>query len=212
MNNPEECFLFIPHPSAIIPRKIMATKSGVFWVTWANQNAVNSSNVEDLEPAFRANVKAFIKALEAAGAKVTVTATKRSARRAYLFHWSWLIALKKIKPSAAATLAGVDILWNHGNDAQSVAGALEIVKGFHLAVPPDSVNPPSLTSRHIEGKAIDMTITWAGTIKIKNKNGTLAPVAFKADGNANKALHAVGATYGVIKLTTDEPHWSTDGH
>lgn len=190
----------------------MATKSGMFWVTWANQNATNSSNVEDLEPVFRANVKAFIKALEAAGAKVTVSATKRSARRAYLFHWSWLIALKKVKPSAAPPLAGVDILWNHGNDAQSVAGAREIVNGFHLAVPPASINPPSLTSRHIEGKAIDMDITWVGTIKIKNKSGALVPVAFKADGNANTALHAVGATYGVKKLTTDEPHWSTDGH
>lgn len=190
----------------------MATKSGAFWVTWANTNATNSNNIEDLEPVFKANVKAFIKALTDAGAKVTVTSTKRSARRAYLFHWSWLIALKKVKPADAPKLAGVDILWNHGVDAQSVAGAREIVNGFHLAVPPASVNPPSLTSRHIEGKAVDMDITWAGTIKIKNKSGKLVPVAFKADGNANAALHAVGATYGVIKLTTDEPHWSTDGH
>jgi hypothetical protein len=73
----------------------MATKSGASWVTWANTNAVNSSNIEDLEPVFKANVKAFIKALEAAGAKVSVTSTKRSVRRAYLFHWSWLIALKE---------------------------------------------------------------------------------------------------------------------
>ena len=29
---------------------------------------------------------------------------------------------------------------------------------------------------------------------------------------ANKQLQAVGAGYGVIKLKSDPPHWSSDGH
>ena len=30
--------------------------------------------------------------------------------------------------------------------------------------------------------------------------------------NLNAKLHAVGASYGVLKLKTDAPHWSVDGH
>jgi len=190
----------------------VATKSGSFWVTWANANAKNSKDIEDLEPTFRAKVKEFIKALEDAGATVSVTATKRSARRAYLFHWSWRIALGKVAASAATAMAGVDIQWNHGSTAQSKAGAREMVNGFGLAVPPASNNAPALTSRHIQGKAIDMNINWTGTINVKKKNGTTVPVAFKTNVNANTALHAVGASYGVVKLTSDAPHWSNDGH
>jgi hypothetical protein len=29
--------------------------------------------------------------------------------------------------------------------------------------------------------------------------------------NANAALHVLGASYGVLKLVTDAPHWSHNG-
>ena len=76
---------------------------------------------------------------------------------------------------------------------------------------PDSNITPSLTSNHIAGKAIDMDITWDGTLKVKNKDGTVANVPFMSQVNHNKKLHAVGATYDVKKHKTDAPHWSTDG-
>lgn len=189
----------------------MATKSGKYWVTWANTNAKNSNKISDLEAGFQSNVKAFIKALEDAGAKVVVSATKRSDKRAYLFHWSWKISQGKCKATDAGKIIGVDIQWDHGDEAKSKAGALEIVSGFGLAVPPRSINAPSLTSNHIAGKALDMTITWAGTIKIKKKDGTEASVAYLPNVNTNTGLHAVGATYGVKKLKTDAPHWSYNG-
>jgi hypothetical protein len=31
-------------------------------------------------------------------------------------------------------------------------------------------------------------------------------------GAFNTDLHQVGASYGVVKLVTDHPHWSADGH
>lgn len=189
----------------------MGTKSGKFWVTWADQNAKNSNSVEDLEATFKPKVKDFIKALEDAGAKVKVTVTKRSDKRAYLFHWSWKIALGKAKPSDAGTKPGVDIDWDHGDAAKSIAGAKEMVAGFGLAVPPRSTNAPSLTSHHIAGKAIDMDITWTGKISVKNKQGKAVDVTFMANPNANAALHSVGESYGVKKLKTDAPHWSHDG-
>ena len=190
----------------------MPIKSGLSWVGWANANAVNSKDIEDLEATFKQNVKDFKKALEDAGATVAVTATKRSKRRAYLFHWSWKIALGKSNAADATAMTGVDIQWDHGNAAQSKAGAQQMVTGFGLAVPPQSVNAPALTSRHIQGKAIDMNITWTGKIKVKNKTGQDVDVTFNTNVNQNTVLHAIGKSYGVIKLVSDAPHWSTDGH
>ena len=190
----------------------MAIKSGHFWVTWANQNATASDKVDDLSEPFRSNVKAFIAALEKAGAKTEVTETRRSAKRAYLFHWCWKIALGKCKPSEATAMPGVDIQWDHGSEAASKKGAREMIDGFGLAVPPNSVVAPATTSNHIEGKAVDMNVAWTGTIKVQDKTGKDISITFMSDPNANKPLHAVGATYGVEKLTSDAPHWSVDGH
>ncbi len=190
----------------------MATKSGIFWVTWANAHAQNSSKIADLVEPFRSDATAFIAALGAAGAKVEITATKRSVRRAYLFHWSWKIALGQCKASDATKVPDVDILWDHGNDAASRQGAQEMVTGFGLAVPPRSVNPPALTSNHITGLAVDMDVSWTGTINVTDKGAKTVAIAFIPNVNANINLHVVGASYGVKKLVTDAPHWSHDGH
>lgn len=190
----------------------LATLSGLFWVDWAETNAPNSRNVGDLAAPFRDHVGNFIGALKAAGATVRVTATKRSALRAYLFHWSWLIALGRAHPSDPPPEPGVDIQWDHGDLDRSRAGARAMVNGFGLAVPPASRNAPSLTSLHIFGRAIDMDITWEGTIQVRQSDGQAATIAFMQDQNQNVALHRVGESYGVLKLTTDEPHWSDTGH
>jgi len=190
----------------------MPTKSGAYWVTWANAHAKNSNNVEDLAEPFRSNAKAFIKALKDAGATVTISTTKRNAKRAYLFHWSWKISQGKCKASEAAKMTGVDIQWDHGNEADSKKGAQQMVTGFGLAVPPKSSNPPALTSNHISGKAIDLTIKWTGILKVKNKNGVESSIPFNANVNQNSTLHEAGASYGVKKLKSDAPHWSYDGH
>ena len=51
------------------------TNSGKSWVAWADAHAPNSDRVDDLSEPFRAHAKAFIEALETAGAEVTVSAT-----------------------------------------------------------------------------------------------------------------------------------------
>jgi hypothetical protein len=191
---------------------MVKTKSGSFWVGWANDHAKNSTSVEDLVDPFRTNIKSFIQALVSAGANVQVSTTKRSGQRAYLFHWCWLIGLGKAKPSDAPAMAGVDIEWDHGDPQKSKDGAKKMIDGFGLAVPPLNINAPALNSNHITGRAIDMTVTWAGTINIKKKDGTTESVTFMPDVDKNTKLHSVGATYGVRKLATDAPHWSDDGH
>ena len=186
-------------------------KSGIQWVQWANLNAVNSKNLSDLDPIFKPKVEEFIKALTDAGATVKVQTTKRNNKRAYLFHWSWKISLSKARPADAGTLLGVDIIWDHGDNAKSINGAKEMVTGFGLATPPSSTVAPSLTSNHIEGKAIDMDIVWNNKIKVKKKDGTELEITHMPNPNNNTNLILVGASYGVFKLKTDRPHWSHNG-
>ena len=181
-------------------------------MNWADTHAKNSNSVEDLVEPFRSAAKNFIKALKDAGATVEVSTTKRSARRAYLFHWSWKISQGMCKAADPPKLENVDIQWDHGTELESRKGALEMVNGFGLAVPPQSINPPSLTSHHITGKAIDLTIKWIGIIHVKERTGTTVAVPFMSNVNSNSGLHGVGDSYGVKKLITDAPHWSIDGH
>ena len=190
---------------------MLKTKSGKSWVTWADTNAANSSSVDDLAEPFRTSVKDFIAALQDAGATVSIEATRRPAKRAYLFHWSWMIALGKVKPAHARSMAGVDIEWDHGDLAKSKAAAMEMVRGFGLAIPPKSTVAPALSSNHIAGKAIDMSITWAGILKVKKKDGKEVSIHYMLNPNQNHKLHEVGVSYGVRKLRTDAPHWSSNG-
>jgi len=185
-------------------------KSGRAWVDWANRYAKKSTRVDDLAEPFRSNARAFIKAVEEAGAKVSIRTTKRSAKRAYLFHWSWKIALGKCKPSDATPRPGVPIAWDHGDLAASRQGAKEMVQKFRLAIPPNSDLPPSLSSNHIRGTAIDMYITWSGALNVKKKNGKVVRVKY-GHPNRNRALHEVARSYGIIKNTRDAPHWSYNG-
>jgi len=68
------------------------------------------------------------------------------------------------------------------------------------------VYAPSLTTNHANRTAIDMTISRVVGKKVKNKDGKEIEIKKLSD------LNAVGATYGVHKLITDPPHWSSDGH
>ena len=188
------------------------TNSGKAWVTWADTHAPNSDRVDDLSEPFRAHAKAFLAALKAAGATAKVSATVRHVKRAYLFHWCWLIGLGKEKASAAKPLVGVDVEWDHGDAAKSKAGALEMIRGFKLAVPPDSLVAPALASNHIAGKAIDVHIAWTGELTVAKKDGTVVKVPYMVNPNSNVKLHAVGASYGLKKHLHDKPHWSVDGH
>lgn len=189
----------------------MERKSGKHWVQWANVNAVNSKSISTLDPSFKSKVESFIKALVEAGATVKVEATRRNAKRAYLFHWSWMIFLEKAKPSDAPAMKDVDIQWDHGDKAESIKGAKEMVEGFGLAVPPASTVAPSLISNHISGKAVDMKITWNGKIKVKKNNGREIEISYTGRQNSNQKLIEAGESYGVKKLRTDEPHWSYNG-
>lgn len=198
-------------------KKPTKTKSGKYWVTWANQNAKNSKLVSKLNSDFKKKYDAFSKALTDAGATIKIKSTKRHKNRAYLFHWCWKISLGKLSTTKISNIpkqTGVNIEWDHGDDKKSKAAAKEMRVKFGLATPtspkPSKV-APSLSSNHIAGKAIDIEITWTGKIKVQNKSGKKVEITYMTNVKKNKKLHAIGKSYGVIKHLTDTPHWSHTG-
>ena len=188
------------------PPAAVSQLSGAAW--WhANQaNYPNSARLADLASPFREKAMRFIAALQAAGAQVSVTSTLRNSIRAYLMHYSGTVASGADAPSAVPPKAGCPIKWNHGDLARSKAGAREMYQLFNIQF------PASLTSLHIQGEAVDMTIGWSGTLSIVDANGRTHALGAPRSGETNSGLHAVGATYGVLKLLSDAPHWSSTGH
>lgn len=172
-----------------------------------------SKSLDALIEPMRTGATQFVAALRAAGATVMVADTLRPPQRAYLMHYSFLIARQGLDPATVPAMAGVDIQWVHvdaagaADVAASKAAAEKMVQTYGV------VFLPVLNSRHTEGRAVDMDILWPGTLNVARADGTMAAIASTPrTGAANVELHAVGATYGVIKLVTDAPHWSADGH
>lgn len=180
--------------------------SGAAW--WSKNQAkfANSTDIADLKQPFRSAVQDFVQALVKAGATVEVFATLRNPIRTYLMRYSWDVSHHLIAPSKVPPKAGCPINWDHGNDAKSRAAAQEMASMFRI------VYSPSVTSRDIEGLAIDMDISWTGSIPMTDKNGMSFILGAPQSGATNRTLHAIGATYGVYKLLSDTLHWSSDGH
>lgn len=158
-----------------------------------------SRSLDDLAPGFREKATAFVDAMRAAGADVRISATHRPAERAYLMRYAWDISKGLIQPDRVPSHPNVPINWNHGTKVKSVTAAKEMVRAYNI------VHRPALTSNHIRGTAIDMTVT--GIIGKTMTNGTGQPVKIKT----MEDLYKVGESYGVLKLRSDPPHWSADG-
>jgi len=183
--------------------------SGEQWVS----HFPTSTNVSDLVEPFRGNVSRFIASLRSAHANVTIAATLRPPERAYLMHFAFAIAREKEDPRKVPPMKNVNIQWTHlkadgtPDLAASRAGAEEMVKSYEIAY------RPAQRSRHTEGRAIDMTIIWHNDLVIEKGNGAKTTISsLPRNGAGNTELHHLGMSYGVIKLASDPPHWSSDGH
>lgn len=180
---------------------------------WVSRVFPTSNTVEVLEPEFRQSLEAFLAALKKAGATVVINATKRPPERAYIMHYAWEIAHGTADPSSIPQIQGVNIVWAHpdgsgGVDiAKSRAAADEMVRAFQI------VALPSLSNSHTKGLAVDMDISWTGSLSIVRKDGVVVKIDSQPRNGTNKELGEVGATYGVKKgrFAGDAPHWSSDG-
>lgn len=171
-----------------------------------------SNSTTELTSTFQASVDAFIAALRAANATVNISATYRPPERAYLMHHAWRIANDGFDPAAVPPFTGVEIAWLHrdatGNPdlAASRSASQDMVNSFSMAF------IAALTSRHTQRRAIDMSISWTGTLTIADATGASVSITSSPRNGNNPDLHAIGASYGVYKLVNDPPHWSDDGH
>ncbi len=181
--------------------------SGKAWVS----KFPTSRDVEDLDPPFRDNVKRFLQAMTDAGCSITISATYRPRERAYLMHYAFRIAREGLSPVSVPKLSGVDIQWDH----RKANGQLDLVASRNAAesmvLAYGIAFKPALNSNHTRKLAIDMTITWSGTLKIKNASGKIVTITSSPRTGQNGDLVRVGATYKVIKLQSDPPHWSENG-
>jgi hypothetical protein len=181
--------------------------SGDQWVS----RFTGSARLDDLIEPFQTNVRSFKSAIEAAGASVRISATYRPVERAYMMHWSYLIAKGAKKAKDIPALSGVNIEWDHGDEKKSIAAAKEMTSGFEI----DNLKTtPALASNHTKKLAIDMTISWKGTLTIQNADDEAVVIESSPRDGMNPDLIKVGASYNVIKYNrtgTDKPHWSVDG-
>ncbi len=184
------------------------TLSGSSWVS----QFPTSTSTSDLVDPFRTNANNFIGALQNAGASVSISATYRPPQRAYLMHYAYEIARKNMDPTDVPLRSDVAVCWVHTTSngsvdhAASKKAAADMVKDYQI------VHEPSLTSNHTQGLAIDMNISWSGTMTITDGNGKQVEIKAPRSGATNSDLWAVGASYNVYKLASDHPHWSVDGH
>lgn len=88
------------------------------------------------------------------------------------------------------------------HEADAAARAMKVTYGLCFR--------PALASRHCEGKAVDMNISWDGDLVLPKKNGEVVTIKSVPRNGTNHELHLVGATYGLIKCAYDPPHWSED--
>ncbi|MFB2937620.1 peptidoglycan-binding protein [Aerosakkonemataceae cyanobacterium BLCC-F154] len=183
-------------------RRLRQQLSGAHWVRFFP----GSISIADLASPFRQRVQAFEQALRAAGAKMVIAATYRPPQRAYLMHYAARISRGEIAPQNVPSYAGVYIDWVHYTNAGSVQAARDMVNAYGIGN-----NPVALVSRHTQGYAIDWEITWSGTLNVRNAQGRIVSIGTPRTSYQNSILWQVGATYGVIHLRYDPPHWSIDG-
>ncbi|WP_199240413.1 hypothetical protein [Duganella dendranthematis] len=187
--------------------------SGVIWVS----RFPGSVSLSDLAPPFQDYANAFIDALKAAGAVVSIAATYRPLERAYLMHWSWLIAKAGQDPRKVPSTPGVSIQWDHQDDEGEYSSerSIDAAKAMTKAYGIDTLAiAPALISRHTARCAVDMSIRWHGALGILSADGSHVCIAEGPKTGMNRQLHMVGATYGVIKYNQrgqDRPHWSDTG-
>jgi hypothetical protein len=165
-----------------------------------------SAILDTLTPEFYRKASAFVAALRQGGATVTINATYRPPERAYLMHWACMIGGGGQDPEVVPAMAGVAIDWTCGGDrAMAKAAARAMMAGYEIAF------PAALASRHTQRRAVDMTIWIPGGARIKARDGSEVLFAQTCDGTDARVV-AIGKGYAVLKLASDPPHWSDDGH
>lgn len=182
-------------------------KSGDSWVG----KFIGSTSINDLRTPFKESVGMFIERLNDSGATVIIAATLRPPERAYLMHWSWMLSNRRVLSKDIPPMIGVNIDWVHETESLAINAAKNMVRKYGMS---SLMVAPALKSRHTEGFAIDMNISWCNNLRIKNNYGAVFLISTEPKNGMNEHLWDVGKTFNVIKYrggAKDKPHWSIDG-
>ena len=180
----------------------MAEPSGAQWCA----RFPPSKSLDDLLPDFADRVRAFLSQLSHAGASVSIADTWRPPQRAYLMHWCCMVGGSGQDPHGVPPLQGVNIDWTCGGSiANARTAARAMMAGYAIQF------PAALESRHTQRRAIDMTIHVPAGAVIAPSGAAAVTFREAADGLDPRVI-AIGKSYRVIKLPSDPPHWSDDGH
>ena len=183
-------------------RRLRQRLSGKEWVEFKRA----SSSLDDLASPFRQKARAFLKAVQDAGAIVKINNTLRPPERVHLMHYSYRVSAEGMAPADVPAFAGVNIDWVHYTPDLSVRMAREMVEAYDIAF------RPALRSNHTIGCAIDCEIDWSKAIRVKDGSGSFVELSGPGEGWSDEDLWAIGETYEVYKLPADAPHWSIDGY
>ena len=201
---------------------LACTSSQLSGPSWAGKFG-DSKSVSDLAAAFGKDVTAFVAAMKRARITVRTISTLRPPERAYLMHYSWLVAKRKLSPLKVPTFAGskkhspVGICWVHAtahgaSKPASIAAAGQLAGALGVASMPAA---PLLTSVRTLGESIVMSTTWTrAKITIRNASGNAVVIRSGPRNGLNAKLITVGATYGVIHFRPPGramDDWSVNG-
>jgi hypothetical protein len=201
---------------------LACTSSQLSGPSWATRFG-DSKSVSDLAPAFGKDVTAFVTAMKRASITVRTLRTLRPPERAYLMHYSWLVAKRKLSPLKVPAFAGskkhppVGICWVHAtahgaSKPASIAAAGKLAAALGVASMPTA---PLLSSAGTLAESIVMSTTWTRSkITIHNASGHAVVIRSGPRNGLNAKLIAVGATYGVIHFRPARKarnDWSVNG-
>lgn len=210
-------------PFALSFTLLTCTSAELSGPSWAGRFP-DSRSVAALSSSFRKDVSAFIAAMRHAGVTVRPVSTLRPTERAFLMHFSWLVAHRKLSPLKVPRFRAdrrhepVSICWVHvgahgANVRASIAAAAKLAAALGVA---SRRAAPLLASLRTEGLAIVMSTTWTTRkITIINASGHRVTIRSTPHNGLNKALIAVGATYGAIHFRNARQNmndWSVNGH
>jgi putative peptidoglycan binding protein len=191
-------------PTSTPSKKVL---SGSAWVS--DSRFLGSASPDALAAPFRDNVKKFLAAMTEAGATYKISATYRPVQRQYLMYYAAQIARGDNTGQHVPSFSGVNIEWWHGSVDASRRAAQEMLDHFGIGGNP--VAPPEY-SLHDESNAIDMTISWSGSLRIRKADGQYVTITSTPRDGTNRDLVEVGKSYKVYHLASDKPHWSVNGH
>ena len=201
--------------------------SGAHWKTIADDRwggGEDPPTTAGLEAGFAGDLQRFRDMLAANSISSTLTSAFRPKQRSYLFKYCLDVQNGRIKPSAVPAMDGVEIIWDHGNEAASKSAAEALAKAFGL------VGIAAHPSNHNSGTAVDMKMDFAGnasnkiSYKVDGKDVTrtikvddearegVSARGKKISGIGSRELSKAGADFGVKRaLDNDIVHWSRSG-